>query len=173
MASNAAKQRKEHPRDAALTDIIIAINKKRNEDHNIVLAIDGNEPFFNSSRGIARICRECEFFDPLDHKHGNAFDLKSFLRGSDRIDFILCSLAILTTVLRCGMTGFNDVITSDHCGFFIDLTRDVLLKGKATTIPSPFECQLQSKSPKSVKKCEHYLKKQVIKITLRNKWNRY
>ena len=69
-------QRKEHPRDAAITDIIIAINKKRNEDHNIVLAIDGNEPYFNSSGGIARICRECKLFDPLYHKHDNACDSK-------------------------------------------------------------------------------------------------
>ena len=40
-------ERKEHPRDATITDIIIAINKKRNEDHNVVLAIDGNEPCKN------------------------------------------------------------------------------------------------------------------------------
>ena len=150
-------QTKEHPRDAAITDIIIAINKKRNEDHNIVLVIDGNEPFFNSSGGIARICRECKLFDPLDHKHGNACDSKSFLRGSERTGFILCSLAILTTVLRCVMTGFNEVTTLDHCEFFLDLTQ--VLKGKTTAIPLPFERQLQSKSPKSVRKYKHYLKK--------------
>ena len=156
-------QWKEHPRDEVITDIIITINKKKNKDHNIVLAIDGNEPFFNSSRGISRICRECKLFYPLDHKHGNACDSKSFLRGSDRIDFILCSLAIPTTVLRYDLTEFNDVTTSDHCGFFLDLSRDVLLKGKATTIPSPFERQLQLKSPKSIGKYKHYLQKQVIK----------
>ena len=65
--------------------------------------------------------------------------------------------------MRCGLTGFNDVTTSNHCGFFLDITRDVLLKGKATTISSPFERQLQSKSPKSVRKYKHYLQKQVIK----------
>ena len=128
-----------------------------------MLAIDGNEPFFNSSRGISRICREYKLFDPLDHKHGDACDSKSFLRGSDRIDFILCSLAILTTVLRCGLIEFNNITSSDHCGFFLDLSRDVLLKGKATTIPSPFEHQLQLKSPKSVRKYKDYLQKQVIK----------
>ena len=46
------------------------------------------------------------------------------------------------------MAEFNEVTTSDHCGFFIDLTQNVLLKGKTTTILSPFERQLQSKSPK-------------------------
>ena len=161
-------QKKEHSRDAAITDIIITINKKRNDDHNIVLEIDGNKPFFNSSGGIAKICSEYKLIDPLDHKHGNACDSKSFLRYSERIDFILCSLAILTTVLRCDMTGFNEVPTSDYYGFFLGLTRDVLFKGKTTTIPSPFERQLQLKSPKSVRKYKHHLKKQIIKNNIEN-----
>ena len=64
MVSNATNSKERHPRDAAITEIIIAINKKRDTNHNIVLAIDGNEPFFNSSGGIARICKEFKFFDP-------------------------------------------------------------------------------------------------------------
>ena len=37
-------KRKEHPKQAAITDIIIAINKKQKENHTIVLAMDRNEP---------------------------------------------------------------------------------------------------------------------------------
>ena len=58
-------KRKNHPRQTAVTYIIIAINKKEKENHNVVLAMDGNEPFTNASGGIARICRECKLFDPL------------------------------------------------------------------------------------------------------------
>ena len=133
-------KRKDHSRNAVVTAIIIALNKKRNEGHHIVLAIDGNEPFINVSEGISRICRECKLFDQLDHKHENASDLKSVLRGSDRIDFLLCLLAILITILRYGMTGLNDITTSDHCGLCLDLSGYVILKSKSTTIPSPFEC---------------------------------
>ena len=125
--------------------------------------MDGNEPFTNTSGGITRICRECKLFDPLHHRHGNACDSKSFLKGLNRIDFFLCSLNILTTILRCEMTGFNDITTSDHCRSFIDLSRDVLLKGKTTKIPSLFERQLKSNSPQSVKKYKHYLKQQINK----------
>ena len=66
------------------------------------------------------------------------------------------------------MAEFNEVTTSDHCGFFIDLTQNVLLKGKTTTILSPFERQLQSKSPKSVRKYKHYLKIMIIKNNIEN-----
>ena len=85
---------KDHLRNAAVTSIIIAINKKRNEGHHIVLTIDGNETFINSSGGIARICRECKLFYPLDNKHRNTCDLKSFLGGSNKIDLLLRSMAI-------------------------------------------------------------------------------
>ena len=123
-----------------------------------MLVIDGNVLFINASEGIAIICRECKLFDPLDQKHRNTCDSKSFLIGSDRIDFLLCPMVILTTILRCGMTGFNDITTSNHCGFFVDLSRDVILKGKTITIPSPFKRQSQSKSPKSVRKYKNYYK---------------
>ena len=128
--------------------------------------MDGNESFLNTSGGIARICRECRLFDPLNHRHGSECDLKSLLKGSDRLDFSLCSIQILNTILKYGMTGFNDITTSDHCGFFLDLSRDVLLKGKTTPIPSPFERQLKSNSPKSVRKYKHYLKQQINKYNI-------
>ena len=83
-------KRKDHPRNVVVTDIIITI-KKRNEGHHIVLAMDGNKPFINASGGISKICRDCKLCDPLDYKHGNICVSKSFLRGSDRIDFVLCS----------------------------------------------------------------------------------
>ena len=73
-------KRKEHPRQAAIADIIIAINKKQEENHKIVLAMDGNEPFLNASGGIAKICRECRLFDPLNHRYGSECDSKSFLK---------------------------------------------------------------------------------------------
>ena len=90
--------------------------------------MDGSESSINASGEISRICQECKLFDSLSHRHGSECDSKSFLKGSNRIDLFLCSLNILTTVLRCGMTGFNDITTSDHCGFSLDLSRDILLK---------------------------------------------
>ena len=137
---------KNHPREAAITDIIIVINKKQKENHNIVLAIDGDEPFINDSGGIARICRKCKSFDPLSHRHESECDSKSFLKGSNRIDFFLCSLNILTTVLRCGMTGCNDITTSDHCRFLYRTITRHTHKGKNNknplTIRAPIEIKL-------------------------------
>ena len=42
--------------------------------------MDGNEPFTNTSGGIARIYRECKSFDQFNHRHGNTCDSKSFLK---------------------------------------------------------------------------------------------
>ena len=64
------------------------------------------------------------------------------------------------------MTEFNDITTSYQCGFFLDLSRDIILKGKTMKIPSPFESQLKSNSPKSVRKYKHYLKQQINKYNI-------
>ena len=64
------------------------------------------------------------------------------------------------------MTGFNDIATSDHCGLFLDLSRDVLLEGKTIKISSPFERQLKSNSPKYVRKYKQYLKQQINKYNI-------
>ena len=104
--------------------------------------MDGNEPFINASGDIGKICKECKLFDLLEHKHSNTCDSKSLLKGSDRIDFLLYSMDILPTILRCGMTRFNDITTSYFYGFFLDLSRDMILKGKTTIISTLFERQL-------------------------------
>ena len=145
-------KRKDHPNKAAIIEIIITINKKVKEGDDMILSIDGNTPFSNASGGISKICREYKHFDQFDHKYRNNFNTKSRLCGSQNIDFTLCSFNISTAVIKYGMTGFNEITTSDYCGLSLHIFRDVILKGKKTSIPSPFERQLYSKAPKSVRK---------------------
>ena len=74
-------KRKYHPYKAAIQDIIIAMNKKFKESHEIILSIDGNELSINVVGKILKLCRDCKIFDPFDHKHGNTSNAKLHLRG--------------------------------------------------------------------------------------------
>ena len=56
--------------------------------------MDGNEPLVNDRGGIARIYRECKLHNPIDHRHGNIGYTKSYIRGSNKIDYILCTTEI-------------------------------------------------------------------------------
>ena len=47
-------------------------------------------------------------------------ETKYHIRGIYRIDFYLCTYNLLKTTKLCGMTGFNDIASSDHCGSYFD-----------------------------------------------------
>ena len=138
-------KRKDHPHKAIIIDIIIVINKTVKEVHDIILSISGNGMFSNASGSIAKLYRECKLFDPFDHKYGNYSNTKSHLCGFQKIDFILCSFNILTTVIKCGMTGFNEITTSDHCRLFLDISRDIILKEKNSFHPTPLRTTTTTK----------------------------
>ena len=80
--------------------------------------MDGNELLVNDKGGIARIYREYKLYDPLDHRHGGIGNTKSYIRGSNKTDFILCTYNLLKIMIACGTTAFNEITTIDHCGQF-------------------------------------------------------
>ena len=53
----------------------------------------------------------CKLTDPFHHKHGTGNNDRSYLKGSDCIDFLLCAYNILTQPSQCGAIGFNKVTT--------------------------------------------------------------
>ena len=59
------------------------------------------------------------------------------------------------------MTGFNDITSSDHCGFYLDVQSETLTNPQAISTPSPFERKLNSKSPQAVRTYKQHLKKKV------------
>ena len=113
--------RDEHPHNATLKDLIKAIQQKQKHNHEIILTIDGNEPFLSSMGGMATLCRIYKLHDPFTHRHGDAVEGPSHINGSHRIDYIFVSLKIIDSILACGATVFHDITTSDHKGFFLDI----------------------------------------------------
>ena len=61
--------RYDHPRQGAITDIIIAIHTKRAEGHEITVCLDGNNTFTSGKERIAKLCKDCKLYDSLDHRH--------------------------------------------------------------------------------------------------------
>ena len=64
------------------------------------------------------------------------------------------------------MTGFNDITSSDHYGFFLDVQSEAITNPQAISTPSPFERKLNSKSPQAIRTYKQYLQKRCI-----NKFN--
>ena len=67
------------------------------------------------------------------------------------------------------MTAFNELTTTDHRGLHLDLSYTKVMKQKLNEIPSPFDRQLQSKYPTSVRFYKTFLEKKITKQKLEEK----
>ena len=67
------------------------------------------------------------------------------------MDYYFCTYNLLEQIKLCGITGFNDITSSDHCGFFLDVESKALTNPQAISTPPPFERKLNSKSPKAIR----------------------
>ena len=161
--------RDEHPHNATLKDLIKAIQQKQKHNHEIIVTIDGNEPFLSSMGGMATLCRICKLHDPFTHRHGDAVEGPSHINGSHRIDYIFVSLNIIESILACGATAFHDITTSDHKGFFLDIDRNSLLKDKKSVTSSPFDRSLQSSNPQVIRKYKKLMKESMEKNNVKNR----
>ena len=86
MDPTSGKRNKYHPKNVAIDNIIKAINKFQNEDHEIILTMDINESFTHSTGCITRLYLECKLHAPLFRTHSQIFDSKYHIRRSYRIE---------------------------------------------------------------------------------------
>ena len=100
--------------------------------------MDGNESFLNAKGGIAKVCKACQLYDPLTNRHDLPNNISTYTRGTKQIDYTLVSVNILKALIQCGMTAFNELATTDHRGFHLDLSYNKDLKKKVIEHPSPF-----------------------------------
>lgn len=59
--------------------------------------------------------------DIVAHKYDIYKEPNTDKRGHHRIDYIFCTEYIYSIINRCGITFFNEEISSDHRELFIDL----------------------------------------------------
>ena len=136
--------RKGHPHDVIINDLILAIKEKQKNNDEIMLTIDGNKTLSSSSGGIAKVCKACKRFDPLYQQHGESIEGPSHINGSDKMYFIFVTTKLLPFIKSCGSTAFNELTTSDHKGFYIDILREGIMKRiEKSNITIYKECTIQ------------------------------
>ena len=59
------------------------------------------------------------------------------------------------------MTGFNDITSSDHCGFYLNVQSEAITNPQDILTPFPFERKLNSKSPQAIITYKKYMKTKV------------
>ena len=140
--------RQQHPHKATIDDLIVEIKNKQKNRHEIIIIMDRNEEFTSSKRGIEKLCRECKLYDVFSQRFKNAKLPNTHIKGSQRIDYILCSFNILKAINRSGMTAFGELVTSDHRGLYINLPIASTSKPYQPNVNQRFQWILRSSYPR-------------------------
>ena len=82
-------------------ELINFISKATLAGEEVILCMDANEPMYGPHNGIQKIISVTGMVDNIAHFHGND-DLKTYLRGKNRIDYMFTMPGILPYLRRSG-----------------------------------------------------------------------
>ena len=74
-----------------INNLGLYINNLRQQQHEIILMIDANESMTKTNSGISNLISLTQLCDPIFMLHGEHKEPNTYIRGSDRIDYILCT----------------------------------------------------------------------------------
>jgi hypothetical protein len=124
-----------HPRKAFIDDLILQVQSWHRDGHDIVIGGDFNETAEDPNSGILRLATQADLTEPWRLLHPSHPDFNTQESGSRRIDTLLVSRGISSSVKRIGYAPYKYVTNSDHRAMFVDFDT-TLLFGDATTKPS-------------------------------------
>lgn len=130
------------PRQAFLSDLSTLLTLLRHQNHEILLAGDFNETL-EPSHGMSQLCEQFHLID-LMYKLTNKDDFNTYLRGSSRIDYILCTESIASSALAGCYEPFQFRVKGDHRNMVVDFDVQQLFGNPTYHIASPTQREFQS-----------------------------
>jgi hypothetical protein len=92
---------------------------------HIIITLDANSTIGEDPTGMDRILRECKLIDMYAEIHQDNQQFGTHQKGTQRIDYILCSRNVIQHVTRMGYLKFNVGINSDHCSLYFDISNSI------------------------------------------------
>ena len=102
------------PRQAFILDIDTYLTSITTPGAQFVIMGDFNEVVGLDPSGFSKISTKFSLVDIHGHFHSVQTEVPTYARGTERIDYILCSAPLIPAVTKCGAEPFNQNIHSDH-----------------------------------------------------------
>ena len=102
----------------------------------------------------------------ISQKYGTKKEPNTYLGGSKRIYFIFCSDYLSTFLDKYGITPFNEVISPDYRGLFLDLILTSFLKNSYISLPDHTLHSLKSSNTQSVINYKRHIRAYVDKYKM-------
>jgi hypothetical protein len=144
ISTNARGVPSPHPRKALIQDFSAQLRLWRSAGHELIIPGDLNELLGNNPEEFGSITSEFNLADVYRHRHGMA-EPATFNGGHRRLDYILCSIPLLSTVTACGILPLNILSHSDHRTVFVDFDTKLLFGSLPSELASCKDPQFKSR----------------------------
>jgi hypothetical protein len=142
-----------HPRKALIQDFSSQLRSWRSEGHEFNISGDLNELLGDNPDAFGAITTEFNLADVYRHGHGME-ESSTFQGGHRRLDYILCSVPLLSAVTACGILPFQILLSSDHRTVFVDFDTTLLFGSLPLELASCKDPQFKSRDYEN---SEHYV----------------
>ncbi len=179
-----------NPHRQCIIDLQSWIESLIRQNHDIILTLDNNEDIaseqgtihpiqFSGSQhpicpnhdgSLSTLIKTCGLVDILGTQHLERPIPPTYSRGKKRLDYILVSGSILTSVLKSGILPYNSIFHSDHRACYIDIDPELLFKSQTYGIETPRRRGLQLSDPRKVSKYKNTLHDQLEYHKIVNKY---
>jgi hypothetical protein len=137
-----------HPRKALIQDFSAQLRTWRAAGHEFIISGDLNELLGDNPDEFGSLTTEFDLADVYRHRHGMV-EPATFNCGHRRLDYMLCSGALLPTVQACGILPFNVLFPSDHRTVFVDFDTKLLFGSLPSELASCNDPQFKSRDYES------------------------
>ena len=114
------------PRYAFRRDLRRSLQEFQDKGHDIILVGDFNEKLGDDVEGMSNIALECNLVDIMANSHPALPEPATYARGRTRLDYILTSARVATTVRHCGYEAFHHRVHTDHRAYYVDFDSNSL-----------------------------------------------
>ena len=121
---------KPNPRRQFLIDLQKLIEQKRKEGFRPIVMMDANGDYNyekDKDEDLGRFIKEAHLIDHFHEKFPE--QIRTYVRGEKRLDYILMDPALVDAVERIGYLGTHEGTFSDHVLAYVDFNTKKLFKG--------------------------------------------
>ena len=105
------------------------INEQQVEGHDIILSMDSNSDIDRTTSHLNKLINKCNLYDPMKHIHPETTHIPTCKTGSKRIDIILVSREIISSIQNITYLDYDSITFTDHKPIMLDLNTKTLFKG--------------------------------------------
>jgi hypothetical protein len=109
---------------------------------------------------LSTLLKTCNLVDIMGKQHLERPFPPTYSRGKKRLDYILISNSLVSTVINSGLLPYNAIFLSDHRSCYIDINPELLFNQQTYSLAPPCRRRLQLTDPRKVHRYNETMHKQ-------------